>query len=435
MNTKFIVLLPGIIFSFVFLLLNILYTNTVIRENSPIFAAFIAIIVAIFTFQKKEIFNKRIEVFIEGSSQLIVIHMCYIIFLSTIFTTILECTGSMASIVNICLHIIPTSFILPGMFLGSLIFAFTLGTSLGVIAAFMAISLNLSHHVGLNPSLVAATIVCGSIVGENLSILSDANIISRKITGSSMIQKFLLDIKIILPALLGTIILLTYKNNLITTNMHFENLSALSWLDFIKSIPYIVAFYLGLIGLDIIIVMVSGIILALTIGICLHDFTMLTAINLLFDGFYNTKDMVNLFILVVLLSGLTAMIKHNQGFEYLIIKIKNRVTNKFHARIAIFLVITMINITIAINTLSILIAGPIATQISNDSNLDSSEAASLLNISSCVSQGLLPYTPQLLLAASMAQVSAISLLPYLYYQYFLAISLFVFIAWKKKSAQ
>src|SRR3989339_1158903 len=245
MNTKFIVLLPGIIFSFVFLLLNILYTNTVIRENSPIFAAFIAIIVAIFTFQKKEIFNKRIEVFIEGSSQLIVIHMCYIIFLSTIFTTILECTGSMASIVNICLHIIPTSFILPGMFLGSLIFAFTLGTSLGVIAAFMAISLNLSHHVGLNPSLVAATIVCGSIVGENLSILSDANIISRKITGSSMIQKFLLDIKIILPALLGTIILLTYKNNLITTNMHFENLSALSWLDFIKSIPYKVAFYLG----------------------------------------------------------------------------------------------------------------------------------------------------------------------------------------------
>ena len=434
MKPKFIVLLPGIIFSFVFFLLNILYTNTVIRENSPIFAAFIALIVSIFTFQKKETFNKRIEVFIEGSSELIVIHMCYIIFLSTIFTTILEYTGSMASAVNICLHIIPSWFILPGMFLSSSIFAFTLGTSLGVIAAFTAVAISISHHIGLNPSLVAATIVCGSICGENLSILSDLNIISSKITGSSMIKKILLDIKITLPSLIGTILLLTYKNSLIATTIDFENLPALSSLDFIKSLPYMVAFYLGLTGLDIIIVMMSGIILALIIGVLLHNFTILTAINLLFDGFYHTKDMVNLFILVVLLSGLTAIIKYNGGFEYLITSIKKRITNKFHARISIFILITLINITIAIHTLSILIAGPIAIQIGNDSHLDSSETACILNISSCISQGLLPYTPQLLLAASLAQVSAISLLPYLYYQYFLAVSLFVFIAWKKKAA-
>ncbi len=203
-------------------------------------------------------------------------------------------------------------------------------------------------------------------------------------------------------------------------------------LDFIKILPYIATFYLAVTGLDILIVLSFGIVLAVSIGIWQQSLTFLESINLVFDGFYASKGMVNIFILVLLLAGLSKIMSHNGGIEYLIKKLEHKIKESWHAKMSMFILITLVNITIAINTISILITGPVATKIGNDYNIDPSETACILDIASCVSQGLLPYAPQLLLAASMAQVSAISLLPYLYYQYFLAVSLFVFIAWKKK---
>ena len=210
-----------------------------------------------------------------------------------------------------------------------------------------------------------------------------------------MKKKMILNMQIALPAFIGSIMLLTYKNFLVTSALDTHHLPAISCLDIIRTLPYIATFYLALTGLDIIIVLVLGIILALGLGLLLQSLTTLAAINLLVDGFYNSKGMVNVFVL------------------------------------AILLLVTLVNITIAINTIAIIISGPIAKKIGDDFEIDNAETACILDIGSCVSQGLLPYTPQLLLAASMAQVSTISLLPYLYYQFLLGISLFITILWRK----
>jgi len=426
-------LIPFGIFLSVFIILNIVYNDTsTARDNFPIFAAFVALIASFFTFQNNESTNKKVEIFIQGSTQAMIMHMSYIFYLSTVFTSILQQTGGIQSAVNLSLLCIPAWFVLPGMFIVSSIFSFTVGTSMGAIAAFMPIAVTIATHVGLNPALMAATIVCGAMFGDNLSILSDTTIASVKITNTTMSKKLALNVKIAAPAFIASLIILTYHNWMVTTTMHTPHTTIFTLLDFIKIVPYAATFYLALTGLDIVIVLILGIILALGIGIWLNTLNFLQAINLIFDGFYASKGMVNVFILVLLLAGLSGIITHNGGIDYLIEKLKQKVSNAYHAKFAIFSLISLINMTIAINTISILITGPVATKIGNDYDIDPSETACILDIGSCISQGILPYAPQMLLAASMAQVSALSLLPYLYYQYFLAGSLLTLIIWKRK---
>lgn len=431
-DTRYQALIPFGLFLIVFVSLNIIYSSTNIsHDNFPIFAAFVALIASFFTFQKQETLNERVEVFIQGSTQAMVIHMCYIFYVSTVFTTILEQTGGIAAAVNISLSCIPAWCVLPGILIVTSLFSFTVGTSMGAIAAFMPIATSIAAYLSLNPSIMAATVVCGAMFGDNLSILSDTTIAAVKITNSSMKKKFRLNSIIAIPAFIASVVVLTYQNHLISTAMKLSHQTSISMLDFFKILPYVATFYLALTGLDILIVLIFGIIFAIGIGISLDNLTLLQAVNLMFDGFYASKGMVNVFILVLLLAGLSKIISHNGGIDYLIDQLKHKISNALHAKIAIFLLVTLINMTIAINTISILITGSVATSIGDDYKIDSAETACILDIASCVSQGLLPYAPQLLLAASMAQVSAISLLPYLYYQYFLAISLFFYIAFKK----
>lgn len=431
-KSKIIALIPFGIFLSIFTVLNLIYTKTNTQDNFPIFAAFVAIIASFFTFQKNESLNERVAVFIEGTTQNIVIHMCFIFYVSTVFTTILQETGGIQAAVDVSLLFIPTWCILPGLFIVTSLFSFTVGTSMGAIAAFMPIAVTIASHLVINPSLMAATIVCGAMFGDNLSILSDTTIASVQVTHANMKRKLMLNTKIAAPAFLLSLMVLTYQNYTMTNIMQTIDHTKISLLDFIKILPYMATFYLALIGLDILVVMILGIILALTIGIGLKSLSFLQAINLLFDGFYTSKGMVNVFILVLLLSGLSKIMSHNGGIEYIIAKLKYKLSNPYHGKIAIFLLVSLINMTIAINTISILITGSVGSKIGEEYEIEPAETACILDIGSCVSQGILPYAPQMLLAASMAHVSALSLLPYLYYQYFLAISLLTYIIYNKQ---
>ncbi len=432
MKPTYTALVPFGIFLFVFTLLNIVYHGqNVAHDNFAIFAAMIAIIVAFFTFQKDASLNEKVDVFIQGSRQAIVMHMCYIFYVSTVFTTILEQTGGITAAVAICLFFIPIWCILPGLFLMTSLFSFTVGTSMGAIAAFMPIAVKIAHHVNLDPSLMAATIVCGAIFGDNLSILSDTTISAVKITESSMQKKLLLNTKIALPAFIGSCIILMYQNYTYAEKFVSAPVEVFDMMNIIKIIPYLATFYLAFTGLDILVVLAIGIAIAISIALSCDTITFLQAINYMFDGFYSNKGMVNVFILVFLLSGLSNIMTHNGGIHYLMEKLSSKIKNRFHAKLAIFLLVSIINIMIAINTIAILITGPIAKKIGSEFDIPSHETACILDIGSCISQGILPYAPQLLLAASMAHVSSVSLLPYLYYQYLLGITLLITLLYKK----
>lgn len=434
MKPSFKALLPFAVFFIIFIMLHILYqAENVVRDNFSLYAACVAIISSFFTFQKNESLNEKIDIFIQGSTQTIVIHMCFIFYISTVFTALLEQTGGIASAVNLCLTFVPTWAVLPGVFVVTSLFSFTIGTSMGAIAAFMPIATHIATHSTINPSMMAATIVCGAMFGDNLSILSDTTIAAVSITKSSMKDKLRLNTKIALPAFICSLIVLFYQNQLVCSTLQALPHATIGLCDVIKIIPYGAVFYFALAGMDILATLTLGTILTMGIGLLLGNITLLQTINLMFDGFYTSKPMVNIFILVLFLSGLSKIITHNGGIEYLIQTLENQISQRY-ASIIIVLLITLINMTIAINTIAILLTGPVAINIGEKYKIHPSETACILDIGSCISQGLLPYGPQILLAASMAHVSPVSLFAYLYYQYFLALALLLMIIFKPQKA-
>jgi Na+/H+ antiporter NhaC len=433
MNNQKRALIPFFIFLITFILLHVLYPDATlnVKDNFAIFSVFIALLSAIFTFPEQTTFQKKIDIFIEGSAHSIIIHMCYIFLFSTVFTYILEKIGAIQAAVSLSLDFIPTSYILPGIFIVTSLFSLTIGSSMGAIAAFMPIVIEIARVAGIPLPLIAGTVMCGAMFGDNLSMLSDTTIAAVKITGCSMKAKFKLNVLIALPAFIGAILVLIYQNSFYTNTMREVIDYQATKSDFISLLPYLLVFGLALKGIDILAVLVAGIISATVMGIAFHTFTFAESITFIFDGFYQSKAMVHVFILVIFLSGLSKIIAHNGGLEYILRKAEQWASQQIHARFAIFFLVGFVNCAIAINTISIVLVGTIARKLGTDYQLKKAEVATILDIGSCVSQGILPYTPQMLLITSMAKISAVSILPYLWYQYFLLASLFSYFFYKK----
>jgi Na+/H+ antiporter NhaC len=220
-----------------------------------------------------------------------------------------------------------------------------------------------------------------------------------------------------LIAFIGSIALLLYQNSLITNIAHLDNLPAINFIDIIKTLPFWLTFYLAFTKLDFIIIMGLGIILTLSIGLLLNDITPLRAINILFDGFYHSKDTVNIFVLIFLLSGLSTIVIYNGGIEYLINSLQHKISNAAYSKFLNSCLITLINICI-----SLIVAGQISKKRGRNYDIAPKETFYIPDIQPFVLQGILPYMPQLILAASMASVPMISLIPYLYYQILLGAS-------------
>lgn len=426
-------LLPFLVFLLIFAGLHIFCPDHAhdIQENFPLFAVFVALIVSFFTFSKKESIQDRVEIFIEGSSNRIIIHMCYIFFFSTVFTYILDQIGAIDTIVKLSLDIMPSTYILPSLFIITSIFSLTIGSSMGAIAAFMPIAIQIAQSVGIPLPLIGGTILCGSIFGDNLSILSDTTISAVRITKCSMKDKLRLNTLIALPAFFITLGVLIYENSFFTKSIAPLAHHTLYSTDFFNLIPYLLVFGLALYGLDIVITLVFGIIAASTIGLLTSNFTFLETIGFLFKGFYSSREMVHVCLLVLFLAGLSHIVAHNGGLEYILKKTERVATNKFHVKIAMFVLVCLVNAAIVINTISIVITGSVASKLGKKYKINPAETATILDIGSCVSQGILPYTPQILLITSMAKISPLSLLPHLSYQYALIASMFGYFLYKK----
>lgn len=428
-------LIPFAIFLGIFASLHIFYpqlTNSA-KDNFPIFAVFIAIIAAFFTFPKKTSLQKRVDIFVEGTAHPVIIHMCYIFMLSTVFTHVLEKIGAITAIVNIGLRFMPAAYALPGIFVITSIFSLAIGSSMGGIIAFMPIALQIAQMIGIPLPLLTATVICGSILGDNLSIVSDTTIAAVKMTKCSMLKKLKLNTIIAAPAFFGSFFILVYKNSFYETMTNAIPHYNISTHDLLALIPYIIIFGVTLLGMDILVALVLATFAATSIGLFMGDFLFSDAITFVFDGFYQSKGMVHIFILVMFLAGLSKIISHNGGLEYILEQAEKRSSHALHARIAIFFLVFLINCAIVINTISILITGSIAAKLGEKYKVDKAEVATILDIGSCISQGAMPYTPQVLLATSIAGISTFSILPHLFYLQLLLISLIGYFLYQKNT--
>ncbi len=407
-----------------FVFVGLFVFSTLLSGSSmcPLFACILAIVYSFFTFTKKTSLNKKMELLVAGSSRPIVITMCYIFIFSSILTHILSITGGINAAVTIGLSVIPCAYILPGLFIIVSIFATAVGSSIGAIAAFLPISMGIAQQLGINPPLMAGTIIGAAILGDNLSIISDTTIACIKSIDVDGIKKFKTNFFLVLPAFFLTLILLIHKSMglqlepyTLTTTITLEHIIAV--------LPYCVIFLLALTGLDVIFILLVAIFTALTTGVWLGHFTFTQSTNLIVQGFTHSSRNAHFIILFTLLiAGLTYIIEHNGGITYLINKIKTYIHHKSRAEIIVALLALTISLTIASGTITILILAPIVKTIAHKYKLSKTRLACLLDTFSCLGYGILPYGAPLLLASSITGVSTLSIIPYLYYQ------LFVFIA-------
>lgn len=417
-------LLPFLIFIAVFIGLNSFnpYASPEIKADFPIFATFIAIIFSFFTFKAGHSLNEKINIFMQGASQTTVLHMCFIFLFSTMLSHTVEEFGGGQAAVDLALYFIPSHFMLPGIFLVSCIFSLWVGTSMGTIITFMPIFYRLSTLLQITPELTAGVVVSGAMFGDNLSFISDTTIAANKVTDANMFDKLRDNLRSAIPAALIVLAILTYLNKSYITVQIPAFMPQVSMINILKIIPFLMTFVLSFFAFDTLFAFVISIFIAIGIGLYLGQITFLSSLSFFHDGFYKSKGMVSIFILVLFLSGLSHVVKYNGGINYLLSLLGKESKSLRKTKIEIFLLVFLVNAAIAINTISILITGPIATQLGKN-KLSNARIASILDIGSCVSQGILPYTPQLLLAATLCNTSPLAIMPYLLYPYALLITL------------
>ncbi|NOU49644.1 Na+/H+ antiporter NhaC family protein [Pseudoalteromonas sp. JBTF-M23] len=365
----------------------------------PAPVAILPAIVIAFLINKASI-NQSVETFIKGAGHSNIITMCLIYLLAGAFSAVAGATGGVDAVVNAGLSLIPASFLLPGLFLISAVVSTAMGTSMGTIGAIGPIAYAVSIKTGIDPALMAGTIVSGAMFGDNLSIISDTTIAATRTQGCEMKDKFRENLKIALPAAVLTVLLLVF----LTPEPQAVEAKPFDWL---LVLPYIFILVLAVAGLNVFVVLFSGIVFAAAMG-----FTGNYEVgNFAKDVYKGFSDMQEIFLLSMFIGGLSEFIRVNGGLDYLATKIQKltAVIAKWHRKVAdqlgIAALVLTSNLCIANNTVSIIVAGPVAKKLADDGGISGKRSASLLDIFACVMQGSLPYGAQALLLGATFKIS------------------------------
>ncbi|MEP0212675.1 MAG: Na+/H+ antiporter NhaC family protein [Cellulophaga sp.] len=389
---RFIALFPLFVFVFTFLGVGI-YQNDFYALPAPI-AVIAGIIVAFLIF--KQSINSKIETLLAGCGDSKILTMCLIYLLAGAFATITKETGSVDAIVNLGLDFIAIQYIYFGVFIIAAFLSISTGTSVGAIVALTPIVIGFADKGGVSLAILCGALLGGSMFGDNLSVISDTTIAATQSLGVKMSDKFKQNIKIALPAALFTIAILIVKGAALESN----NLEDVTYnYSLLKIVPYILVIALSVIGVNVFVTLLLGVLIAAAIGIFYGDFTLIESTKIAYNGF---TSMTEIFLLSLLSGGLAALVAKNGGIDYILNKIKTLIKSKKSAQFGIATLVSTVNMAIANNTVSIIISGSIAKTINDEYKLDNKNTASILDIFACITQGLLPYGAQVLMILSFS---------------------------------
>lgn len=417
-NKKSIIaLLPFIVFLGVFLGTGIILTLQGVEFAFYQLPASIAIIPAIFVSLylgkaiSKETIETQIGQFINGAGHANIVTMCIIYLLAGAFASVAKATGSVDASVQLGLAIFPSYLLLPGIFLVAAFLSTAMGSAMGTIAAIAPIALGFIDSAGLDSAVVAGCLISGAIFGDNLSIISDTTIASTRSQGAQMKDKFKVNFKFAIPAAIICIFIFTVLGQ----NINYEVTNEAA---FIGLVPYIVILVLALSGINVLVVLTIGIILAAAIGMVSNDYQLSTWITDINAGFSSMQD---IFILSLFIGGLSELIRHQgglaaltQGIESLARKLSPN-NKKRAAGFGIAGLTFFCNFFTANNTVSIIITGETAKQLATDGELKPAQSASLLDVFACINQGILPYGAQALLLGTTLGISPMAVVSHAFY--------------------
>ena len=419
---KFSALIPLLVFVFTFLGVGI-YQNDFYALPAPI-AVIVGIIVAFLMFRQS--INSKIKTLLKGCGDDKILTMCLIYLLAGAFATITKETGSVDAIVNLGLDFISIQYIYLGVFLVAGFLSVSAGTSVGAIVALAPIVIGIADKSNVDLSILCGALLGGSMFGDNLSVISDTTIAATQSLGCKMSDKFKENIKIALPAALFTIGILIIQG-LGLKDVATETV-AYSY-SVVKIVPYILVIILSVVGVNVFVTLLLGVISGVLLGLIYGDFSLIESTKIAYTGFTN---MTEIFLLSLLTGGLAALVKKNGGIDFILLKIKTLIKNKKSAQFGIATLVSTINMAIANNTVSIIIAGPIAKTINDEYDLDNKKTASILDIFACITQGLLPYGAQVLMILSFSngKIDYLDLVSNTWYLALLFIYTLLFISFK-----
>lgn len=409
----------------------VLYFSTSLYFNDfykiPVLVLFVfSLLLAFVQFPKKSI-GKKITAFGQGAGDENILLMIVIFLLAGAFGTLSNEIGSITSTINFALSYIHPSWIISGLFIVSCFISLSLGTSVGTIAAIAPIAVGLESTIGGSMAIGLAAVVGGAMFGDNLSFISDMTIAATRTQGVNMKDKFLVNYKIVTPAALLTCMIYGLMGHqLHTVDIDLTQLD----YDFIKILPYLSVLVLALMGLHVIWVLVIGVFLSLIIGLTTRSISFFEGMEAINAGF---ASMFELSVLCLIIGGVVGIIRFHGGIDYLIHHIGKRVNSHKSAELGIFCLTAAVNATIANNTITILIVGPLAKDIAEKNQVDLKRSASILDTTSCFVQGILPYGAQILaaIAAASSLVSPFDILQYLYYPLLTGAATLIFVLLKK----
>ncbi|WP_057509928.1 Na+/H+ antiporter NhaC family protein [Staphylococcus simulans] len=373
----------------------------------------IAVIVALIM-NRKEKFTEKVEVFTKGAGHSNIILMVLIFVLAGAFSKVTEDMGGVKSTVNLGLSLIPGNLLIIGLFIICMFVSISMGTSVGTVAAIAPVGFGISEATDISAALAMATVVGGAMFGDNLSMISDTTISAVRTQHTKMSDKFKVNFKIVLPGAILTMVIL----GVLTHSATISSTKDYSF-EFIKVIPYLLVLILALIGVNVIIVLIGGTVLSGIIGLIDGSFNWIGFLKAASEGMIGMEDIA---IIALMIGGLIGIIQHNGGITWLLNFVRSKVKSRRGAEFGIASLVSAADISTANNTISILMAGPLAKNIADEYDIDPRKSASILDIFGSCFQGLLPYSPQVIAAAGVAGISPFMLVPYSIYPIILGIS-------------
>ena len=407
-------LLPFLIFIVVYLGAGIYFqmqgVEMAFYQFPSVTAMFIAVLSAFWL--GDESLHVKFGIFARGAGNENVMTMLMIYILAGAFSAVAAAMGGRDATVNLGISLIPAEYLTVGIFIISAFMGTATGTSMGTVAAIVPIAAGVAVKSGIYEPLMVAACVGGAMFGDNLSMISDTTIAATRTQGCSLKDKFKLNFMIALPAAICTIILLIIIGRP-------EVITEVGRLDYslIKVFPYVAVLGLALLGVNVFLVLTAGIFLAGAIGIIYSDLTIITFSQNIWDGF---TGMSEAFFLALFCGGISEMVAYYGGIEWLITKLRKMIKGNKTAQLGIASLVSLVDCATANNTVAIIITGSVAKDISKEYGIDARRSASLLDIFSCVFQGIIPYGAQLLTAAALASqngavMNAVEIIPHMWY--------------------
>ena len=379
----------------------------------PITVAFLASSVFAIAVSRQLPLMQRIDVFSKGASSGQMMLMVWIFVLAGAFAHSAKAMGSIDATVNLTLYLLPPQMLLAGLFVAACFISLSIGTSVGTIVALAPIAVGLSTQTGTATPLMVAVVVGGAFFGDNLSFISDTTIAATQTQGCRLADKFRINSFIVMPA--AAIVLILY----IIMGSGVSAPATQPLVEPLKVIPYLAVLITAIFGMNVMAVLTLGILLTGIIGLGTGAYDVFGWMQSLGIGITSMGELI---IITMMAGGLLELIKHGGGIDYIIHHLTSHVSGKRGAEMSIGALVVMVNICTANNTVAILTVGGIAKQIGDRYGVDNRKAASVLDTFSCFAQGLIPYGAQLLMAAGLASINPVTIIPYLYYPFAIGIA-------------